>query len=65
MTSRPFDVDLMTLTEAADYLRVHPADLLQAAEDGKIPSHCLSGEVLFVRDELLEELSRPHPCSRD
>ena len=65
MTSRPSDVDLMTLTEAAYYLRVHPADLLTAAEDGRLPSHSVSGEVLFVRGELLDELSRPHPCCGD
>jgi hypothetical protein len=65
MISRPSDLDLMTLTEAARYLRVDPEDLLRAATEDRVPSHSVSGGIMFVREELLDELSRPHPCSQD
>ena len=55
----------MTLTEAARYLRVDPDDLLRAASEDSVPSHAVSGEMMFVREELLDELSRPHPCFQD
>jgi hypothetical protein len=65
MTGQPSAVDLMTLTEAARYLRVDPDDLLRAATEDRVPSHSVSGEIVFVREELLDELSRPHPSFRD
>ena len=37
------DIEWLTATEAAQYLKVRPRTLLQWARQGKIPAHKLSG----------------------
>ena len=61
MTGRGADTEFMSVSEAARFLRVHPRDLLAAADAGIIPSHTTTGRVLFSRPELLAAMSMPHP----
>ena len=61
MIGRGTDTELMTVSEAARFLRVDPRDLLEAAEAGVIPSYNTAGRRLFSRPQLLAAMSTPHP----
>jgi excisionase family DNA binding protein len=61
MTDSGADTELMSVSEAARFLRVHPRDVLAAAEAGVIPSYTMAGRVLFSRPELLAAMSTRHP----
>jgi len=50
---READVEVMTLGEAAQLLRVDEQSLRQSAERGELPSRLIAGEWRFSRDALL------------
>jgi excisionase family DNA binding protein len=54
---QPFrDHDVLTLEEAAKYLRVPPDKLTRQAEEGRIPSQSVAGEWRFLKAALTQWL---------
>ena len=51
------DADVMTLTQAAKFLRVTPTDLMNAVRMGHLPTHRIGRRLWFSRAELLQALS--------
>ena len=58
------DPDLMTLSQAAKFLRVRPTDLMWAVKSGELPYHQQRGRLWFSRAELLQSLATPSPSAR-
>lgn len=54
----PHNPDLITLTQAAAFLRVGPAELMTAIRDGEVPYYRRRGRIWFSRSELLDRLRR-------
>ena len=52
------DPDLMTLTQAATFLRVRPTELMAAVRNGEVPFYRQRGRLWFSRSELVERLRR-------
>lgn len=50
------DEDLMTVTQAAKFLRVRPAELMTAVNAGEVPHYRLLGRLWFSRSQLFEQL---------
>jgi excisionase family DNA binding protein len=50
--------EVMTLSEAAKYLRVSQAGLKRDAESGKVPAREINGQWRFLKSALHEWLSR-------
>ena len=48
----PVETDIMTLDEAAEYLRVHPRTLRMKASEGKIPGAKIGRVWRFHRQQL-------------
>ena len=48
------DPDLMTLTQAAKFLRVRPTDLMSAVREGEIPVHQVGRRFWFSRAEVIQ-----------
>lgn len=55
--------DVLTLAEAAAFLRVSEDGLRADAEAGRVPGRVVAGEWRFVRPTLLEWLSQSEPRS--
>jgi excisionase family DNA binding protein len=53
------DLEVMTVEEAADLLRVDPEQLAKLAESGEIPGRKLGDEWRFTRTRLLDWLGNP------
>jgi len=51
--------DLMTLSQAAAFLRVRPAELVAAARLGEVPFHQREGRLWFSRAELFQRMQNP------
>lgn len=65
-SAEPRDPDLMTLSQAATFLRVRPTDLMTAIRDGEVPFYRQRGRLWFSRSELVERLRRgAGPLSRE
>lgn len=48
--------DLMTVTEAADLLRVHPRTIGRFIEDGRLPGYQVGGKIIRIRRSDVEGL---------
>ena len=61
--NRPLDTkEVMTLTEAARFLRLSPAKVRAGAEEGEIPARKVKGEWRFAKSVLLDWLrGEPDP----
>lgn len=57
------DPDLMTLSQAAKFLRVRPTDMMSAVKSGELPYHQQRGRLWFSRAELLQSLATPSPSA--
>jgi excisionase family DNA binding protein len=53
------ELEVMTLDEAADLLRIDAEDLAKLAESGEIPGRKLGNEWRFTRTRLLDWLGNP------
>jgi excisionase family DNA binding protein len=53
------ELEVMTLDEAADLLRIDAEDLAKLAESGEIPGRKLGDEWRFTRTRLLDWLGNP------
>ena len=53
------DRDLMTLSQAASFLRVRPTDLMGAARSGSVPYHQGEDGLRFSRAELFQRMHNP------
>ena len=51
--------DLMTLSQAATFLRVRPTDLMAAVKLGEVPFHQREGRLWFSRGELFQRMQNP------
>jgi excisionase family DNA binding protein len=63
------DPDLMTLTQAAKFLRVRPTDLMSAVREGEIPVHQAGQRFWFSRAEVIQAMRnarrREHESDED
>jgi excisionase family DNA binding protein len=63
------DPDLMTLTQAAKFLRVRPTDLMSAVREGEIPVHQDGRRFWFSRAEVIKAMNnarrREHESDED
>jgi excisionase family DNA binding protein len=59
--SRPHDevVEIMTLAEIAEYLRLGRRTIYRLVQDGAIPAHKVAGQWRFLRDEIQTWLRTP------
>lgn len=57
----PRDPDLMTLSQAATFLRVRPTELMGAARSGDVPCHQGQDRLWFSRAELFQLMQNPSP----
>ncbi len=65
-SSAHHDPDLMTLTQAATFLRVRPTELMAAVRNGEVPFYRRRGRIWFSRSELVERLRRAaNPARRE
>lgn len=51
--------DMMTLSQAAAFLRVRPTELVAAARLGEVPFHQREGRLWFSRAELFQRMQNP------
>lgn len=56
--------EVLTLSEAADYLRASPEDVLELAVQGDLPGRKIKQDWRFHRQALSEWLRRPSPRER-
>jgi excisionase family DNA binding protein len=54
-------LDILTLQEAAEFLRVSAEDLSKDASEGHVPARRVAGEWRFSRSALLAWLNAPTP----
>ena len=59
------DPDLMTLTQAAAFLRVRPTDLMTAVRNGEVPFYRQRSSIWFSRSELVDRLRRGAALPRE
>lgn len=59
MSAVAFDSEVLTLPEAAEYLRLSPEEVAELAENGRLPGRRLPREWRFSRSALEQWLSRP------
>lgn len=52
------DPDLMTLTQAAKFLRVRPTALMASVRTGEVPFYRRRGRLWFSRSELFARMER-------
>jgi len=65
-SSAHHDPDLMTLTQAATFLRVRPTELMSAVRNGEVPFYRQRSRLWFSRSELVERLRRDaNPARRE
>ena len=57
-SSAHHDPDLMTLTQAATFLRVRPTELMTAVRNGEVPFYRQRSRIWFSRSELVDRLRR-------
>lgn len=50
------DPDLITLSQAAAFLRVRPTELMGAIRNGEVPIYQRRGRIWFSRSELVERM---------
>ncbi len=50
------DADLMTLSQAAKFLRVRPTDLMSAVRAGELPAHQDGRRLWFSRAEVIQAM---------
>jgi hypothetical protein len=55
--------DLLTVAQAAAFLRVRPADLMAAVRARDVPFHVRRHTVLFCRSELLARMQHRDPST--
>lgn len=58
------DPDLLTLSQAAAFLRVGPNELMAAVRLGEVPFYRRRGRIWFSRSELLDRMRRGQPWTR-
>lgn len=63
LRDEPRDPDLMTLSQAATFLRVRPTELMGAARSGDVPCHQGQNRLWFSRAELIQRMQNPSPSS--
>ena len=61
----PNNKDIMTINEAADYLRMHPQTLRDKAKDGEIPGKKIAKRWLFSKRELLAWIEKKNGKGED
>lgn len=62
------DPDLMTITQAAVFLRLTPTELMAATRAGEVPYYEQRGRLWFSRSELFDRMRRlggPSPYRPD
>lgn len=59
----PVEERLLSVTEAADYLRIEPADVARAIRTGQLPSIMIDGVVLINGEALATSLREPYDGS--
>lgn len=62
--SNELEADVLTLNEAAAFLRFTARHTRRLAENGHIPGHKLGGTWRFSRTALLRLLDDPHPVQQ-
>ena len=63
----PSPPELLTISEAADYLRMSPSSVRKATADGRLPVVQLGARVVYRRVDLaeyVERLARPRRLGR-
>jgi excisionase family DNA binding protein len=55
----PMPLDVLTLAEAAEYLRLPESAVSEEASAGRLVGRCVGGEWRFVRDEIVRWLRAP------
>ncbi len=58
--SGPIEQRLLSVTEAAEYLRVEPAEVARAIRRGQLPSLMVDGVVLLDGEALTTSLREPY-----
>ncbi len=61
--SGPVEQRLLTVTEAAEYLRIEPAEVARAIRLGQLPSITVSGVVLVDGESLTASMREPYDGS--
>lgn len=56
----PVEQRLLSVTEAAEYLRVEPAEVARAIRSGQLPSLTVDGVVLLDGEALTTSLREPY-----
>lgn len=56
-------LDVLTLTEAAAYLRLSESDVRMEAESGRLKGRAVGGDWRFVREDVLKWIRTPRPVS--
>ena len=64
-SSAHHDPDLMTLTQAATFLRVRPTELMSAVRNGEVPFYRQRSRIWFSRSELVDRLRRGAALPRE